>query len=183
MRLYKDETRKEYKDVIFELQDHDRVICYDKERLNKITPLLKTAKSFLEYREMKELAEVGFCSFGVYKDGQCWLNLIRITDSSYKRYGIPSCMLMLMEKYASRRGAFFVEGKFIPESEGVEEFYNKNHYSIGSNGYRSMVEKAISIDDNYEHLKKYTDNIEEIKFEEDELIKTLDFYKEDEYEM
>lgn len=182
MRIYKDETRQEYKDVVFEIQDNDRIICYDEKILKSLTKVLKQTKNFLEYRKVKEMAEVGFCSFGIYKDGQCWLNLIKLENQEFKRFGIPSCMLMLMEKYAKRRGSYFVEGKYIPETDGVEQFYNKNHYRIGTDGYRSTVEKSLLIESeiNYDHLKKYVDNLEDIKLEDDKLITTLDFYNEDE---
>ena len=47
-----------------------------------------------------------------------------------------------MEGYARVHYAYYDEGKYIPESDGVEEFYNKNHYKIGDDGYRSIVEKV-----------------------------------------
>ena len=181
MRVYKDETRADYKDVIFVLESEKRIVCYNENALRELMPQLENATSLEEYEKLKENAQVGFCSFSVSRDGECWLNLIQLENQEFKRYGIPSIMLMLMEKRASRRGAYYVEGKYIPKSDGTEEFYAKNGYKIASDGYRSVVEKSLhSL--NYDHLKKHTDDVDKIELSYDELIKTLPFYEqEDEY--
>lgn len=151
--------------------------------MKNLKNVLKETHSLSEYRNIKEQVEVGMCNFKVLKDKHCWLNLIKLENPNFKRYGIPSCLLKLMEEYAKGQYAYYVEGKYIPQSDGVEEFYNKNHYKIGDDGYRSIVEKSlITYELNYDHLKKYVDNIEDIKLEKDNLLKTLEFYVKDEDE-
>lgn len=142
MKIYKNEQRKDFKNVVFEiLKDEDKIVCYDEDMLKNLHNKLKETHSLSEYRKIKEQAEVGMCSFKVLRDRHCWLNLIKLENQDFKRYGIPSCLLKLMEGYVKGHYAYYVEGKYIPESDGVEEFYNKNHYKIGDDGYRSIVEK------------------------------------------
>ncbi|MGN1213082.1 MAG: GNAT family N-acetyltransferase [Christensenellales bacterium] len=102
-----------------------------------------------EYQNLLNKIEdksLGICQFFLEKNGFCYLNLIKV-DPKNRNLGIGSNLLKLMESYARKHGAYFVEGKFIPDKDSskfLENFYKKNGYKIECDCYMKMVGKSIN---------------------------------------
>lgn len=91
--------------------------------------------------------EMGYANFTIKDDGTVWLYHIK-TDEKYYHQGVATVLINAMEYFAvTGYRAKMIEGKFYPENEFAEGFYNKNDYDIIEDSYNYYILKSLRRDD------------------------------------
>ena len=148
--------------VLLKIRDnYDKIVAIEKSEFEAFAIKLYNLEDKLRYDEIDfdnneyqnllnkiEDKSLGICQFFLENNGCCYLNLIKV-DQKNRNLGIGSNLLKLMENYAKKHGAFFVEGKLIPDKDSskfLESFYKKNGYEFEDVNYIKMVVKSINCD-------------------------------------
>ena len=102
----------------------------------------KQSDDLLTVEALCEEQVVGFANYKIIK-GQAWLYMIKVADN-FRKYGIGTNLIRIMEDDCANRRVDFIEGKYYPEGaedSEVRRFYNKNGFDIYKDGYETMVGK------------------------------------------
>ena len=92
--------------------------------------------------------EMGFVNFSIDKSNsfrQLWLYKIK-TQDEFLHQGVGSALISALEYFAYRNGIRGIEGKYYPDNEFAEPFYDKHGYSIYSEYYCTMVGKYLDFE-------------------------------------
>lgn len=79
-------------------------------------------------------------NFG-FKGNKCNLFVIHVEDQ-YRRLGISSKMLQILENECYNENVNVIEGRYWPENENAQYMYEKNGYSIYEDGNEKYIVKV-----------------------------------------
>ena len=135
---------------------------------NKIVYIKKTSESdnTTIINAMFNQEIVGYISYKIHKS-QAWLYKIEFS-SKFRKYGIGSALIKIMEDDCACHRVWNIEGKYYPENASNEEvsgFY-KHGFSIYKDGYETLVGKFSPSEQNLENLlikEECSDENENIK--------------------
>ena len=92
--------------------------------------------------------EKGFVNFAISRTNgyrSIWLYKIQ-TYEQYQHQGVGSALLSAMEYFAYIQNISLIEGKYYPDNQFAEPFYEKYGYSIYSEDYFTGVGKRIDFE-------------------------------------
>ncbi|MBR2969923.1 MAG: GNAT family N-acetyltransferase [Clostridia bacterium] len=84
--------------------------------------------------------DVAFMYFKI-KGSKCNLALIRV-EPDYRRKGISTILLQILENECLKEDATIIEGRFFPENKNARFMYEKHGYTIYQDGYEQYLIKS-----------------------------------------
>ena len=92
--------------------------------------------------------QVGYCDFAL-ENSECKISRIVITDKSFLKKGIGSCMFKAMEFFAFKNGITYISGIFFPRGyddarETTSTFYQRHGMKDSFGGYDYCEREEIS---------------------------------------
>ena len=84
--------------------------------------------------------DVAFMYFKI-KGSKCNLALIRV-EPEYRRLGISTRLLQILENECVKEGVRSIDGRFYPENENARFMYENHGYSIYKDGYDQYLVKS-----------------------------------------